>query len=80
MDAHLDLGKTYEATGRLSDAEAQLTAAESLSPLSVRVHLALSEFYFDRRRLPESEAEAHRSVEIEPTPQGYWDLGLAEWV
>jgi tetratricopeptide (TPR) repeat protein len=79
MDAHLDLGKTYEATGRLKEAEAQLTAAENLSPLSVRAHIALSEFYFDRHRLPESEAEARRSVEIEPTPQGYWDLGLAEW-
>ena len=28
----------------------------------------------------EAEAEARRSVEIEPTPQGYWDLGLAEWL
>ena len=80
MDAHLDLGKTYEATGRLKEAEAQLLTAENLSPLSVRAHNALSEFYFDRRQLRESEAEARRSVEIEPTPQGYWDLGLAEWL
>ena len=79
-DAHLDLGKTYEATGRLPEAEAQLRAAENLSPLSVRAHNALSEFYFDRRQLPESEAEARRSVEIEPTPEGYWDLGLVEWL
>jgi len=79
-DAHLDLGKTYEATGRLQEAEAQLRAAENLSPLNVRAHNALSEFYFDRRQLPESEAEARRSVEIEPTPQGYWDLGLVEWL
>ena len=79
-DAHLDLGKTYEATGRLQEAEAQLRAAENLSPLNVRAHNALSEFYFDRRQLHESEAEARRSVEIEPTPQGYWDLGLVEWL
>jgi len=79
-DAHLDLGKTYEAMGRLQEAESQLRAAEYLSPLSVRAHNALSELYFDRRQLPEAEAEARRSVEIEPTPQGYWDLGLAEWV
>jgi tetratricopeptide (TPR) repeat protein len=79
-DAHLDLGKTYEALGRLPEAEAQLRAAEDLAPLSVRAHNALSEFYFDRRRLPESEAQARRSVEIVPTPQGYWDLGLAEWL
>lgn len=79
-DAHLDLGKTYEATGRLQEAEAQLRAAENLSPLSVRAHNALSEFYLDRRELRESEAEARRSVEIEPTPQGYWDLGLVEWL
>ena len=40
----------------------------------------MSEFYFDRRKVAEAETEARRSVEIEPTPQGYWDLGLAEWV
>lgn len=79
-DAHLDLGKTYEATGRLPEAEAQFRAAESLSPLNVRAHIALSEFYFDRRQLREAEAEALRSVEITPTPQGDWDLGLAEWL
>jgi tetratricopeptide (TPR) repeat protein len=79
-DAHLDLGKVYEATGRLPEAEVQLRAAENLSPLNVRAHNALSEFYFDRRQLREAEAEARRSVEIEPTPQGYWDLGLVEWL
>jgi tetratricopeptide (TPR) repeat protein len=79
-DAHLDLGKTYEATGRLQEAEAQLRTAEKLSPLNVRAHIALSEFYFDRLRLVESEAEARRSVEILPTPKGYWDLGLAQWL
>ncbi len=80
MDAHLDLGRTYEATGLLKQAEAHLLTAENLAPLSVRAHNALSEFYFDRRQLRESEAEARRSVDIEPTPQGYWDLGLAEWM
>jgi len=80
MDAHLDLGKTYEATGLLKQAEAHLLTAERLAPLSVRAHNALSEFYFDQRQLRESEAEARRSVEIEPTPQGDWDLGLAEWL
>ena len=79
-DAHLDLGKTYEATGRLPEAEAEFRAAENLSPLNLRAHLALSEFYFDRRQLPEAEAEARRSVEIEPTPKGYWNLGLVEWL
>jgi len=79
-DAHLDLGRTYAATGRLQEAEAQMLAAEKLSPLNVRVRNTLSEFYFDRRRLPEAEAEARRSLEIEPTTQGYWDLGLVEWL
>ena len=79
-DAHLDLGITYEATGRLQDAEAELRAAVKLSPLNVRAHNALSEFYFDRRQMPEAEAEARRSVEIELTPQGYWDLGLVLWL
>jgi Flp pilus assembly protein TadD len=77
-DAHLDLGKTYEATGRLEEAEVQLLTAEKLSPLNVRAHNALSEFYFDRRRLSEAEAEARRSLEIQPTLQGYWDLGWPE--
>jgi tetratricopeptide (TPR) repeat protein len=80
MDAHLDLGKTYAALGRLQEAEAQMRAAEGLAPLSVRAHNTLSEFYFDQPRLPESEAEARRSVAIEPTPQGYWDLGLVLWL
>ena len=53
--------------------------AENLSPLKVRAHNALSEFYFDRQQAGEAEAEARRSVEIQPTPQGDWDLGLAEW-
>ena len=80
MDAHLDLGKTYEAMGKLDNAEAELLIAEKLSPLSIRAHNTLSEFYLDRQRLAESEAEARRSVEIGPTTQGEWDLGLAEWV
>ena len=79
-DAHLDLGENLRSHGQAQEAEAQLRAAENLSPLSVRAHNTLSEFYLDRRRLEESEAEARRSVEIEPTPQGYWDLGLAEWL
>jgi Flp pilus assembly protein TadD len=64
----------------LEEAEAQLRTAEELAPLSVRAHNALSEFYFDRRQLRQSEAEARRSVEIEPTSDGYWDLGLVEWL
>lgn len=76
-DAHLDLGRTYEAMDRLREAETQLRAAETLSPLSVRAHNALSEYYFDRRQPREAEAEARRSVEIEPTPEGDWDLGWA---
>ncbi len=79
-DAHLDLGRTYEAMDRLQEAEGQLRTAENLAPLNVRVHNTLSEFFLDRRRLKESEAEARRSVDIEPTPQGYWDLGLVEWL
>ena len=79
-DAHLDLGITYEATGRLKEAEAQLRTAEKLSPLNIRAHNTLSEYYLDRRQLDEAEAEARRSVEIVSTPQGNWDLGLAEWL
>jgi Flp pilus assembly protein TadD len=79
-DAHLELGRTYDALGKFREAEAQMRAAEYLSPLSPRVHIVLSEFYFDRRRLDEAQAEARRSLEIQPTTQGYWDLGLAEWL
>jgi tetratricopeptide (TPR) repeat protein len=80
MDAHLDLGKTYEATGKLKEAEIEMLTAENLAPLSVRAHVSLSEFFFDQRQMDKAEAEARLSVEIEPTPQGEWDLGLAEWV
>ena len=80
MDAHLDLGQTYAAVGMFDKAETEMIAAEKLSPLSVRAHNTLSEFYLDRRQLGESEAQARRSVEIEPTTQGDWDLGLAEWM
>jgi Flp pilus assembly protein TadD len=76
----LDLGITYQATGRFKEAEAQFRTAENLSPLNIRVHNTLSEFYLDRRQLPEAEAEARRSLEIVPTPQGNWDLGLVEWL
>jgi len=79
-DAHLDLGKTYAAVGQLQRAELQLQTAATLSPLSVRAHNALSEFYFDRRDLRRAEAEARRSVAVQPTPQGYWDLGLPQWL
>ncbi len=80
MDAHLDLGKTDAALGRTEEAEREMRTAVELSPLSVRAHNALSEFCFDQRKLPEAEAEARRSVAIEPTPQGYWDLGLPLWL
>jgi tetratricopeptide (TPR) repeat protein len=80
MDAHLDLGKTYDAMGLWDQARAEFIEAEKLSPLSARVHITLSEFYLDRRELRESEAEARRSIEIQPTTQGEWDLGLAKWL
>jgi len=79
-DAHLDLGLTYQSMGRLPEALAELRRAEKLAPLNVRAHNALSEFYFDTRQLGLSEEEARRSVEIVPTPQGYWDLGLTRWL
>jgi tetratricopeptide (TPR) repeat protein len=79
-DAHLDLGVTYKATGRLQLAESEFRIAEKLSPLNIRVHNALSEFCLDQQRPAEAEAEARRSVEINPSFQGYWDLGLAQWL
>jgi protein O-mannosyl-transferase len=80
MDAHLDLGITYEAMGRMDDAATQFTTAEKLSPLSVRVHNTLSEFYLDQRDLEKAKIEASTSLEILPTTQASWDLGLAEWL
>ncbi len=79
-DAHLDLGITYQAMGIPEKAEAQFKKAEKLSPLSIRTHNTMSEFYLDRRDLDLSESEARRSVEIQPTTQGEWDLGLAQWM
>lgn len=80
MDAHLNLGKTYAAMGRVEEAELQLRDAAALSPLSVRAHNALGEFYLDQRRLSEAEEQFRRSLEVEPTREGYWDLGLVHWI
>jgi tetratricopeptide (TPR) repeat protein len=79
-DAHLDLGSTYQAMGQTQDAEAEFVAAERLSPLSLRVHNTLSEFYADQRNLEPAKAEARKSIDIQPTIQAYWDLGMAEWL
>jgi tetratricopeptide (TPR) repeat protein len=80
MDAHLNLGKTYAAMGRVQEAELQLRDAAVLSPLSVWAHNALGEFYLDQRRLSEAEEQFRRSLEIEPTREGNWDLGLVHWL
>ena len=79
-DAHLDLGVTYQAMGMPEKAETQFIKAERLSPLNVRLHNTMSEFYLDQRDLDKAEEQARRSVEIQPTTQGEWDLGLAEWM
>ena len=46
----------------------------------MRLHNTLSEFYLDQRKLEQAKEEARRSLELLPTTQANWDLGLAEWL
>jgi stress-induced-phosphoprotein 1 len=51
----------------------------TLSPLSVRSHVDLADFFFDHGRLPEAEKEYQESLRVTKTPRGYWGVGLVSW-
>jgi tetratricopeptide (TPR) repeat protein len=76
---HLYLGELYEQIGQTDYAEKEFRTAVSLSPLSVRAHVGLADFFFDQGRLPEARKEYQESLRVARTPRGYWGIGLVSW-
>ena len=77
--SHLYLALVYDGTGRTDYAEKEYLTAVHLSPLSVRAHTGLGEFYFDHGRLQEAEEQFQESLRAAKTLRGYWGLGLVCW-
>jgi tetratricopeptide (TPR) repeat protein len=76
---HIFLGELYEQTGQTAYAEKEFRTAVMLSPLSVRAHVGLADFFFDQGRLPEAKKEYQESLRVARTPRGYWGVGLVSW-
>ena len=76
---HLYLAQVYDQTGQTGYAEKEYLTAVNLSPLSVRAHVGLGEFYFDHGRLQEAEKQFQESLQASRTLRGYWGLGLTYW-
>jgi superkiller protein 3 len=76
---HLYLAQVYDQTGHADYAEKEYLTAINLSPLSIRAHAGLGEFYFDHGRLQEAEKQFQESLRAARTLQGYWGLGLVYW-
>jgi tetratricopeptide (TPR) repeat protein len=76
---HLYLAQVYDQTGKADYAEKEYLTAIHLSPLSMRAHTGLGEFYFDQGRLQEAEKQFQESLWAARTLRGYWGLGLVYW-
>jgi len=76
---HLYLAQVYEQTSHADYAEKEYLTAINLSPLSMRAHAGLGEFYFDQGRLQEAEEQFQESLRAAKTLRGYWGLGLVCW-
>ena len=76
---HLYLAQVYDQTGQADYAEKEYLTAIHLSPLSMRAHAGLGEFYFDQGRLQEAEKQFQESLWAARTLRGYWGLGLVYW-
>ena len=76
---HLYLGELYDQIGQTAYAEKEFRTAVMLSPLSVRAHVGLADFYFDHGRLAEADKEYQESLRVTRTPRGYWGVGLVSW-
>ena len=74
-DAHLNLGRLYEAMGKSPEAELQLRAAVALAPLSVQARNELGKFYFTAGRLREAEAQFQASAASIPNAGAIDSLG-----
>jgi tetratricopeptide (TPR) repeat protein len=76
---HLYLALVYDQTGHAENAEKEYLTAINLSPLSIRAHAGLGEFYFDHGRLQEAEKQFQESLGAGRTLRAYWGLGLVYW-
>ena len=76
---HLYLAEVYDLTKQADYAEKEYLTAIDLSPLSMRAHAGLGEFYFDHGRLQEAEKQFQESLRAAKTLRGYWGLGLVCW-
>jgi Tfp pilus assembly protein PilF len=76
---HLYLALVYDETGQDDYAEKEYLTAIKLSPLSIRAHAGLGEFYFAHGRLQEAEGQFQESLRAARTLRGYWGLGLVYW-
>jgi tetratricopeptide (TPR) repeat protein len=76
---HLYLAQVYDQTGQPEYAEKEYLTAIQLSPLSIRAHAGLGEFYFDHGRLPEAEKQFQESFRAAKSQRAYWGLGLVYW-
>jgi len=76
---HLYLAQVYEQTSHADYAEKEYLTAINLSPLNMRAHAGLGEFYFDQGRLQEAEEQFQESLRAAKTLRGYWGLGLVCW-
>jgi tetratricopeptide (TPR) repeat protein len=74
-DAHLNLGRIYEALGRTREAELQLHAAVALAPLSIQTRNELGSLYFASGRLAEAAAEFEASAASIPNSAAFDSLG-----
>jgi tetratricopeptide (TPR) repeat protein len=76
---HLYLALAYDQIGQAGYAEKEYLTAINLSPLSIRAHVGLGEFYFDHGRLQEAERQFQESLQAAKTLRGFWGLGLVYW-
>jgi len=74
-DAHLNLGRAYEALGRSGEAQMQLQAAVALAPLDIQARNELGQYYFAAGRLAEAEEQFRASTASIANTGAYDALG-----
>ena len=75
-DGYSELAKTYEALGKIPEAESTYVRAVTARPGFWGTHNDLARFYFRFARYPEAEKEYRRITELSPdNPRGYNGLG-----
>jgi tetratricopeptide (TPR) repeat protein len=71
------LGKCYYNASRYTDAEKMFKKVTQLLPDSARGYSNLSAIYLETGRSEEAVSAAQKSIEIHPSSDGYWTLGMA---